>query len=97
MKKIIKKLLFEHEIIKAKEINWASDVKDNFPPTISTSIYTEEMTQKSSAHKLLFGNHYRKYYSLPIEAKTTVLDTLFGGLKPIREGGRASVNFTSNG
>ena len=81
------KLLFEHEIIKAKEINWASDVKDNFPPTISTSIYTEEMTQKSSAHKLLFGNHYRKYYSLPIEAKTAVLDTLFGGLKPIREGG----------
>lgn len=81
------KLLFEHEIIKAKEINWASDVPNNFPPSFKTSIYTEEMTQKSLVHKFLFGNHYRKYYSLPIEAKTATLDTLFGGLKPIREGG----------
>ena len=45
------------------------------------------MTQKSLTHKFLFGNHYRKYYSLPIEAKTATLDTLMGGLKPIREGG----------
>ncbi|MGQ7944674.1 metallophosphoesterase [Flavobacterium sp. WC2509] len=81
------KLLFEHEIIKAKEINWAADTPNNFPPSFVTSIYSEEMTQKSLVHKFLFGNHYRKYYSLPIEAKTVVLDTLFGGLKPIREGG----------
>jgi hypothetical protein len=81
------KLLFEHEIIKAKEINWATDIPNNFPPSFKTSIYTEEMTQKSLAHKFLFGNHYRKYYSLPIEAKTATLDTLMGGLKPIREGG----------
>ncbi|WP_348822211.1 metallophosphoesterase [Flavobacterium aestuarii] len=81
------KLLFEHEIIKAKEINWAADSPNNFPPSFKTSIYTEEMTQKSLVHKFLFGNHYRYYYSLPIEAKTVTLDTLFGGLKPIREGG----------
>ena len=47
----------------------------------------QEMTKKSVVHKFLFGNHYRKYYSLPIEAKTATLDTLMGGLKPIREGG----------
>nr|WP_294926527.1 metallophosphoesterase [uncultured Flavobacterium sp.] len=81
------KLLFEREIIKAKEFNWAKNSPDDFPKTISTSIYTQEMTQKSRFHKFLFGNHYRKYYSLPIEAKTATLDTLLGGLKPIREGG----------
>lgn len=81
------KLLFEHEIIKAKEFNWAEDKSNKFPPTISASIYTDEMTRKSLAHKFLFGNHYRKYYNLPIQAKTVSLDTLYGGLKPIREGG----------
>jgi predicted nuclease with TOPRIM domain len=81
------KLLYENEIIKAKEINWAADATANFPSSISTSIYTEEMTHKSFVHRFFFGNHYRKYYSLPIEAKTVDLDTLFGGLKPIREGG----------
>lgn len=81
------KLLFEHEIIKAKEINWAADIPNNFPPKMTTSIYSEKMTQKSLFHKFLFGNHYRKYYSMPIEAKTATLDTLMGGLKPIREGG----------
>ncbi|MEO8535394.1 MAG: metallophosphoesterase [Flavobacterium sp.] len=80
------KLLFEHEIIKAKEINWAAN-SSVFPKTVSTSIYTKEMTKKSIFHKFLFGNHYRAYYSLPIEAKTATLDTLMGGLKPIREGG----------
>ncbi|MFH6999861.1 metallophosphoesterase [Flavobacterium sp. FlaQc-57] len=81
------KKLYEQEIIKAKEINWASDIPNNFPPKITTSIYSTKMTQKSFIHKFLFGNHYRKYYSLPIEAKIATLDTLMGGLKPIREGG----------
>jgi hypothetical protein len=81
------KLLFEHEIIKAKEINWAASVDSKFPPTMTASIYSAKMTKKSVFHKFLFGNHYRKYYSLPIEAKTATLDTLMGGLKPIREGG----------
>ncbi len=81
------KLLFEHEIIKAKEINWASDIPNNFPSKITTSIYTKEMTDKSMFHKFLFGQHYRKYYSMPIEARVATVDTLMGGLKPIREGG----------
>lgn len=81
------KLLFEREIIKAKEINWASDIPNNFPATVTTSIYSPKMTQKSAFHRFLFGQHYRKYYSLPIEATTATVDTLKGGLKPIREGG----------
>ncbi|MDR6760418.1 hypothetical protein J2Y38_000597 [Flavobacterium sp. 2755] len=81
------KLLFEKEIIKAKEINWASDISNNFPPRITTSIYSTKMTDKSMFHRFLFGKHYRKYYSMPIDVKVATLDTLKGGLKPIREGG----------
>ncbi|RUT69152.1 metallophosphoesterase [Flavobacterium cupreum] len=81
------KMLFEREIIKAKEINWAAGSSTNFPKTVTASIYDKEMTKKSLFHRFLFGNHYRSYYSLPIEAKTATLDTLMGGLKPIREGG----------
>ncbi|TDO71443.1 calcineurin-like phosphoesterase family protein [Flavobacterium chryseum] len=81
------KMLFEQEIIKAKEINWAATVDNKFPATVTTSIYSKKMTDKSLFHKFLFGQHYRKYYSLPITAKTATLDTLMGGLKPIREGG----------
>ncbi|SEN86729.1 Calcineurin-like phosphoesterase [Flavobacterium sp. CF108] len=81
------KLLFEREIIKAKEINWASNIPNNFPPRITTSIYSTKMTDKSLVHKFLFGQHYRKYYSMPINVPVATLDTLKGGLKPIREGG----------
>ncbi|MDQ8014918.1 MAG: metallophosphoesterase [Flavobacterium nitrogenifigens] len=81
------KLLFEREIIKAKEVNWAADIPNNFPAKVTTSIYSPKMTQKSAFHRFLFGQHYRKYYSMPIEATTATVDTLKGGLKPIREGG----------
>jgi hypothetical protein len=81
------KLLFEKEIIKAKEINWAEDISNKFPSNITTSIYSKKMTDKSLFHKFLFGQHYREYYSLPINARTATIDTLMGGLKPIREGG----------
>ena len=81
------KLLFEREIIKAKEINWASNIPNKFPAKITTSIYSPKMTDKSWFHSFLFGKHYRKYYSMPIEATVATVDTLKGGLKPIREGG----------
>ncbi|KAF2517268.1 metallophosphoesterase [Flavobacterium foetidum] len=81
------KMLFEREIIKAKEINWATSASDNFPSKTTTSIYSTKMTDKSWFHQFLFGQHYRKYYSTPIEVKTATVDTLKGGLKPIREGG----------
>lgn len=81
------KLLFEQTIIKARDTITKYNFPTQFPSTINTSIYTKEMTKKSFLHKFLFGVHYRKYYSTPIEVKTATLDTLFGGVKPVREGG----------
>ncbi|MCL1666961.1 metallophosphoesterase [Elizabethkingia ursingii] len=60
---------------------------DTFSDSIKTSVYPEKLTQKSKVYTWLWGDHYRKYYSMPIEAKVATLDTLKGGLSPVRAGG----------
>ncbi|WP_366941003.1 metallophosphoesterase [uncultured Polaribacter sp.] len=71
--------------------------KDNLPtftefPNIkltekTASIYTTAETSKSKIFNLLWGKRFRKYFGKKIIAKTVNLDTLYGGLKPIRKGG----------
>src|SRR5690606_7850084 len=67
------------------------EVKPNYseivPKKTSASIYTEAETSKGVIYKFLWGNRYREDYSTPVMAPTVNLDTLFGGLKPIRKGG----------
>ncbi|QCW98631.1 phosphoesterase [Aggregatimonas sangjinii] len=58
-----------------------------FPATYSASIYTEDEIDKSGFFKGLWGERYRKYYATNVTAPTVNLDTLFGGLKPVRKGG----------
>ena len=81
------KLLLEQTIIKVRDTVAPNNLPTKFAASTTTSIYSREMTRKSIFHKFLFGLHYRKYYSFPIEAKTATLDTLFGGVKPTRQGG----------
>ena len=80
------KLIFEQSILNVKE-NIAQKLPTAFAETTTATIYSEKQTRKNWFYKLLFGEHYRKYYSLPIEAQTATIDTLFGGLKPKRAGG----------
>ena len=51
------------------------------------SIYTQEEITKSKLYRFLWGERYRKYFGTEIMAPTINLDTLFGGLKPVRKGG----------
>lgn len=53
----------------------------------TASIYSIAETNFSGFHSKLWGQRYRKYYSKNIQAKTVDLDTLFGGLTPLRKGG----------
>ena len=80
------KLLFEQIIIKVRDTVVPANLPTKFAATTTTKIYSDKMTRKSIFYKFFFGQHYRKYYSLPIKAKTATLDTLFGGVKPTREG-----------
>jgi hypothetical protein len=51
------------------------------------SIYTQEEITKSKLYRYLWGDRYRKYFGTKVNAPTVDLDTLFGGLKPVRKGG----------
>tara|TARA_R110002074_G_scaffold76560_2_gene174145 strand:+ start:13305 stop:16862 length:3558 start_codon:yes stop_codon:yes gene_type:complete len=62
------------------------------PEYVSKSIYTEEELQRSGLYKALWGEHYRDDYATKIKIKTALLDTLYGGLKPLRKGGGHQTN-----
>ncbi|NJW55567.1 hypothetical protein, partial [Salinimicrobium oceani] len=55
--------------------------------SFSSSIYTPEETNKSGFYRFLWGDHYRDVYSTKIEVPVLFLDTIHGGLTPIKEGG----------
>ncbi|MBT8287959.1 MAG: phosphoesterase [Flavobacteriaceae bacterium] len=58
-----------------------------FPSEKVASIYTKEETDKSGFYRFLWGERYRDIYSTEVLAPTVDLDTLYGGLIPIRKGG----------
>lgn len=63
------------------------NVASEFPTTMVSTIYPKELTQKSSIYKWLFGEHYRKYYALPIEANVLDFSKSEDKFTPFREGG----------
>lgn len=78
---------FQTNVLQPDTIRKEYDFTSKFPETFSASIYSKEETTKSNFYKFLWGNRFRKYYSTPVAAKTLNLDTIFGGLMPIRKGG----------
>lgn len=76
-----------HQILIAPESqNSISVFEKNDDKTVVSSIYNGQKP-KSKFYKYLWGDHYRPYYSLPIEARLVKIDTLFGGLRPSISGG----------
>lgn len=80
-------LLFKNQPLAARPKPNLKQYPDRFATTKDTSIYTAKMTTKGAAYRFLWGNHYRRYYSMPIRAKAISLDTIYGGLKPTIAGG----------
>ena len=80
-------LLFKTQPLAARLKPNLREFPNKFQSTKDTTIYTAKMTTKGAAYRFLWGNHYRKYYSMKIRAKTVSLDTIFGGLKPTIAGG----------
>ena len=59
----------------------------SLPETVTSTVYDKKLTQKGKIYRWLWGEHYRKYYSLPITAKTKNLSDMNPGYSPFREGG----------
>ncbi|MFT3793325.1 metallophosphoesterase [Flavobacterium sp.] len=80
-------LLFKAQPLFARPVPNLKSFPNKFAASKDTAIYTAKMTTKGAAYRFLWGNHYRRYYSMPIRAKVVSLDTIYGGLKPTIAGG----------
>ena len=82
-----KELIYQANVFK-KDTTYK---QTNFPNAklkeVQASIYTKEEITKSNTYKFLWGERFREYFGTKINAPTIGLDTLYGGLKPIRKGG----------
>ncbi len=88
-----KQPIFNKEI-RTETISYESHDYDeyNTPQYVQKSIYEPEELERSGFYKALWGAHYREDYATKINIKTALLDTLYGGLKPLRKGGGHQTN-----
>lgn len=83
----VEQLAYSDKVLKANPENTAQRYDEQFPKEVQASIYTQEEIEKSGFYRWLWGERYRNYYGSKITAPTARLDTLFGGLVPVRKGG----------
>jgi len=79
--------LFASEVYAPKHNLPQGGFPSSFSARVTASVYTKKSTKKSAIFKRIWGERYRKYYATDVEVPTVNLDTLHGGLKPIRKGG----------
>lgn len=80
-------LLFQKEIFKANEKIDIGNYDSHFSSKVKASVYSKDEITKSKSFSWLWGERYRKYFGTEILAPTVNLDTLYGGLRPVRKGG----------
>ena len=81
------KIVFETGVLPANTQKNYTTFPKNTLAEKKASVYTKEEVSKSSFYQFLWGKRYRKYFGTKVNAPTVDLDTLFGGLKPVRKGG----------
>jgi len=80
-------IIFQTEVL-TSNASWDNQTfKEHYPSIVKASIYTDNEIDKSKFYKSIWGKRYREYYGTKVNAPTVDLDTMFGGLKPIRKGG----------
>jgi len=82
-----KQMVYEHEVFPPETFEEDLEFDLQLPKSVKASVYDENRTSKSGFYRFLMGERYREYYSTPVKATTVYLDTLFGGLSPVRKGG----------
>jgi len=81
------KVVFETNVLKADDKKEFVTYPKNFREEVKSTIYSKDETTKTGFFKFLWGHRYRDLYSTEVNAPTVDLDTLLGGLRPIRKGG----------
>ena len=80
-------LLYATEVLPPNKNQEVYTGSNEFPPYVQASVYDPTEVERSNFYKRVWGERYAKYYATKINAKTVDLDTLYGGLTPVRKGG----------
>jgi hypothetical protein len=80
------KVVYETPVFK-EDIVEIPDFATDFPDEKKASVYSSEETDRSGFFKWFWGDRYRSEFGIEVMAPTVDLDTLFGGLTPVRKGG----------
>ena len=80
-------VVFETEIFPENKPLAPKSYKENLESHTSASVYSDEETDVTGFRKFIWGDRYRKEYSTKVNAPNVKLDTLFGGLIPVKKGG----------
>lgn len=79
-------LLFEKEIFPKKEQYNLGAFDEVLPETIKTAIYNApDSIQVAPFFKTIWGSKYKSVYTTPISAKVANLDSMYGGLRVVRD------------
>ncbi|MDO5968535.1 metallophosphoesterase [Flavivirga aquimarina] len=80
-------IVFQTQVLEAEDTETINNYKETTDKEVIASIYSDEETTKSGFYKMLWGERYRDAFSTKVKAPTVRLDTLLGGLTPVRKGG----------
>ncbi|WP_296311170.1 metallophosphoesterase [Winogradskyella sp. UBA3174] len=80
-------VVFKTEVLKPNKNKDTTSYPKDFPREKVSAIYTEEEIDVSGFHNFLWGDRYRKQFGTKVMVPTVSLDTLFGGVVPVRKGG----------
>jgi len=81
------KVVFTKEVFEAYKVVEKSKYSEIEAGEMKATIYEPLATQKSKFYKRLWGEHYRAAYGTEVTAPIANLETLYGGLEPIKRGG----------
>lgn len=79
--------LYTSEVLPQDLIGKTNIYDEAFPKEVEASVYTDDEIDKSGFFKWVWGERYRKHFGTKVSAPTVRLDTLFGGLVPVKKGG----------
>ncbi|KSA13278.1 metallophosphoesterase [Maribacter dokdonensis] len=79
--------LFTNEVLPPTQVTFEAELTVSFPDSVEASVYTDNEIEKSRFYKGIWGERYRKYYGTKVKVPTVRLDSLMGGLEPVKKGG----------
>ena len=81
------KIVFDGNVFKPEKFKDYQNFPNAKLKEKAASVYTKEEVDKSKIFEFIWGKRYRKYFGKDVVAPTVKLDTLFGGVTPVRRGG----------